>query len=848
MPIPVDRSADRSTDGAVQTPGPAGAIADDVGGLSEAEARARLARDGPNRLPAPRRRTLATATLAVLRQPMVQLLLACTALYTALGNAFDGAVLAVSVVGVAVISVTQELRTQRVLEVLRDLSSPRSTVVRDGAVRRIPSQELVVGDRLVVQEGDRMACDADLLRAHDLRADESLLTGESLPVEKDTDSAASRRLHAGTLVVQGDGIAVVCATGARTALGRIGGSLAAIDPPTSRLQAELQLLVRQIATGALVICLFAATVFAWREGSWTAGLLVGLTLAMAIVPEEFAVVWTVMLALGARRLARAQVLTRQPQAIEALGAATVLCVDKTGTLTHNRMALAAAHDGRTAWVPTLGDGPPPAGFEALLATAAAACPPEGPDPMDRAILQRTGPRKPPGVLRRREGVQPGRPFVSQCWDDGETLRFALKGAPEAVLARCASGAVPHEALLAQARAWGAEGWRVIAVARATRARDGADAATAAGQVPVQGLEALGLLAFADPLREEVPAALQACREAGVRVVMITGDAPATAVAIARAAGLLAPGAPVEVLTGAELDALSEALFERQVRRTAIYARVTPAHKLRIVQALQRGGDVVAMTGDGVNDGPALRAADIGVAMGARGTDVAREAATLVLMDDRFAALVQAVAAGRRIFANLRHALGYLFAVHVPIVGASLWPLFGGPVLLLPVHVVLLELIIDPACSLVFESEPLADGAMRSPPRPVATRLFPPGQALRALAAGGVALLPLAALQIVGHAAGWPAETLRMAAMASIVLGNLVLLWWYRGGWRASTAGNHRFLNVLLAVALGTLVVAMLSPLRAALGFPAAAVPLPVLLALGAAVAALGALAWRRRRA
>jgi Ca2+-transporting ATPase len=841
MPTSADRPA-------APTPGPEAAFPDDAGGLSEAEARARLARDGPNRLPAPRRRTVATATLAVLRQPMVLLLLACTALYAALGNAFDGAVLAVSVVVVAAISVSQELRTQRVLEALRDLSSPRSTVVRDGVVRRIPSLELVVGDRLVVQEGDRMACDAELLRAHGLRADESLLTGESLPVDKDSADAASRRLHAGTLVVQGDGIAVVCATGARTALGRIGGSLASIEPPASRLQAELQRLVRLVATAALVTCLFAATVFAWREGSWIAGLLVGLTLAMAIVPEEFAVVWTVMLALGARRLARAQVLTRQPQAIEALGAATVLCVDKTGTLTHNRMALAAAHDGRTAWVPPPGDGPPPAPFEALLATAAAACPPEAPDPMDRAILQRAGTRPPPGALLRREGVQPGHPFVSQCWQDGDVLHFALKGAPEAVLARCTGGALAPEPLLAQARAWGAEGWRVIAVARVSHARDGADAATAAGQAPAQGWECLGLLAFADPLREEVPAALQACREAGVRVVMITGDAPATAVAIARAAGLLAPDAAAEVLTGADIDALSEALFERQVRHTAIYARVTPAHKLRIVQALQRGGDVVAMTGDGVNDGPALRAANIGVAMGARGTDVAREAATLVLMDDRFASLVQAVAAGRRIFANLQHALGYLFAVHVPIVGASLWPLFGGPVLLLPVHVVLLELIIDPACSLVFESEPLAAGAMRAPPRPAATRLFPPGQALRALTAGGLALVPLAAVQFVGHAAGWSAETLRMAAMASIVLGNLLLLWWFRGGWRAPTAGNRRFLQVLLAVGAGTLAVALLPPLRTALGFPAAPVPVPVLLLMGAAVATLSVLAWRRRRA
>jgi P-type Ca2+ transporter type 2C len=796
-------------------------------GLTEIEAKLRLARDGPNRLPSPLRRPVWRAILNVLRQPMVLMLLACGLLYALLGSAFDSAVLGLSVLAVATLTVWQEQRTQRVLEALHDLSSPRSSVLRDGVVRRIASTELVEGDHLIVQEGDRMACDAELLRAHSIKVDESLLTGESMAVDKASDGDDSaRRLSAGTLVVQGDGAARVVATGVRTALGRIGGTLAGITQRPSRLQQELQDLVRKVALVALLVCLLASVLFALRDGSWTQGLLVGLTLAMAIVPEEFAVVWTVMLALGAWRLARDQVLTRQPQAIEALGATTVLCVDKTGTLTSNRMSLAAVHDGSEG---VRLDAPPPSppltatrppaesatapttALQAVVDAAALACVAEGIEPMDRAtlLLAAPGAGAPVGWrLIGRSGVQPGRPFVQHRWQPvASPALTVLKGAPEAVLGRC-NASPRRDALRAQAERWAAEGLRVIAVARGPDADD-----------PV-GLEAVGLLGFADPLRPDVPAAIAACRAAGVRIVMITGDAPATARAIARQAGLVTAGTELQLLNGSELDAMAEPVFEHAVRNTQVFARVTPTHKLRIVQALQHAGDVVAMTGDGVNDGPALRAADIGVAMGARGTDVAREAAAIVLLDDRFGALVGAVQAGRRIFVNLQHALGYLLAVHVPIVGLSLLPLLGGPVLLLPIHVVLLELIIDPACSLVFEAEPARPDAMRQPPRHAATRLISARAAARALALGGVALLPVIGVQAYGRAAGWTDETLRMLAMGAIVAGNLMLLQVFRAGLTRVGPANADFLRLLAGVGLTTLAVLALAPLRGVLGFPA----------------------------
>ena len=784
-------------------------------GLSETEARDRLARAGPNRLPPPQHKTPLAVLLSVASQPMVLLLLACTLLYALLGSLFDSAALGLSIVAVSAISVYQELRTQRVLEALRDLSSPRSTVVRDGVVKRIASQDLVPGDRLIVQEGDRLACDAQLVQSHSMRVDESLLTGESAPVDKDSTAGdpAAASLHAGTLVVQGDGVAIVTETGARTALGKIDRSMAELAPRRSRLHLELTRLVRRVAVLALLTCVLAALVFAWHEGSWTQGLLVGLTLAMSIVPEEFAVVWTVMLALGAWRLAQAQVLTRQPQAIETLGTTTVLCVDKTGTLTCNRMEVAALHDGERGVQRSPGEAVP-AGFEVLLRTAALASVKEGIEPMDLAIFRLLPAPElltDAATLQRREGVVAGRPFMRQCWriDGDERSLIAIKGAPEAVLARCADSAARLRRLSEQAESWARQGLRVIAVAR-LRCLEGI-------AMPEAGYEAVGLVAFQDPLRDDVAPALQECRRAGVRVVMITGDAAATALAIARKAGLVAEGGDDAVLSGPQLDAMDEQQLELAIAGIAVFARVTPAQKLRIVQVLQRRGEVVAMTGDGVNDGPALRAADVGVAMGQRGTDVAREASAIVLLDDRFASLVDAVRAGRRIFANLQKAMGYLFAVHVPIVGLALLPLLGGPVLLLPLHVVLFELIIDPACSLVFEAEPLASNGMQMPPRRVDERLFSLAAVRRALAVGGVALLAVVVSQWLGHLAQLSDQGLRLAALVTIVVGNLAMLRWFRG--RRATRVNRTFEWLRLGVCVLGLAVLLLPRASAAFGLP-----------------------------
>ncbi|MDP9964526.1 Ca2+-transporting ATPase [Variovorax paradoxus] len=776
-------------------------------GLTDAEAAQRLRRDGPNVLPSVSRKGLVRIAWGALTQPMFVLLLAAAALYAALGDLGEAGMLAVSVLLVGGLSVYQEQRTERVLETLKDLSSPRCTVVRQGRPVRIASRELVRGDCLLVNEGDRLSADARVVEAVGLQVDESLLTGESMPLGKHPGAGAGAgedradALLAGSLVVRGDGVAEVTGTGAHTALGAIHRSIAQLAPRASRLQAELQQLVRRVAWLAAFTCLAAAAVFALREGSWTQGLLVGLTLAMSLIPEEFAVVWSVMLALGAWRLAKSNVLTRQPQAIEALGTITVLCVDKTGTLTRNRMALAALHDGAGECGLHEAGEPAAQRFHRLLQAAVRASNADGVEPMDRAVRAaaeaaglRPDPAWTPGV---RRGIREGSPYVVHWWHasgvPGQAV--AVKGAAEAVLGLCGADAALAQRLREAADRWSAAGLRVLAVAEGHAPAAGDDAALPEGL----RLAPLGLLGFMDPLRDEVPGAVQACRRAGVRVVMITGDAALTARSIARQAGLVDGGA-AHVMTGAALAGMDDDALRACVREVQVFARVDPAQKLRIVRALQQSGEVVAMTGDGVNDAPALKAADIGVAMGQRGTDVAREAASLVLTDDNFASLVDAVRAGRRIFTNLRKALGYLFAVHVPIVGVALIPVvLGGPVLLLPLHVVLLELLIDPACSLVFEAEPAPDDSMDVPPRRKEDTLFSLASAARALALGGLAFAGVALVQWACRERGASPELLRLASLGSIVLGNLLLLLWFRGAGFGRTHANAVFHALLVGV-------------------------------------------------
>jgi P-type Ca2+ transporter type 2C len=781
-------------------------------GLSSLEAARRLAVEGPNLLPGSAPKTTTAIVREVITEPMFLMLLAAGGIYLALGDRAEALFLLGFVFVVIGITLMQERKTQRALESLRELSAPRALVIREGQELRIAGRDVVRGDLLVLREGDRIAADARLLDGQ-LEVDESLLTGEAVPVAKlpgnaggeVTSVSASGRsdgqslarpaplpgergsatpeareatsvgatLYASTVVTRGVGLAEVHAIANATAVGRIGADLAATTEPPSALQQASRKLVRRLGLGALVLACIQVLLSWWWDGRpLLDSLLSGIALAMAILPEEIPVILTVFLALGAWRLSRQKVLTRRPTAVEALGAITVLAVDKTGTLTLNRMAVAELAIADACFTADSASALPEA-FHALTEFAMLATPGDPFDPMEKAI-QRFGQRWLAGTEHVHDGRLPEfeyalsadilamtRVFASA--DPSQHL-LATKGAPEAVADLCHLSAPQREAIQRQVQTM-AERWSGVAASGG-----------AARWPPSQhdfDFEFLGLLGLADPPRPEVRAALAECRRAGVRVIMMTGDHPVTARAIARQVGL---SERPEVITGAEIAELDDAALRERLKQVDLCARLQPAHKLRLVQLLRANGEVVAMTGDGVNDAPALKAADVGIAMGERGTDVAREAAALVLLDDSFARIVAAIRQGRRIDDNIRKATRFVFAVHVPVIALALVPaLLQWPVLLLPVHIVLLELLIDPACSIVFEAEPENAGLMERAPRPVAESPF----AARLIGHAVLQGLGIAAILLLGQAwlvsQGWRVEQGRSVVFGALVLAVLLLI-------------------------------------------------------------------------
>jgi len=655
----------------------------------------------------------------------------------------------------------------------------------------------------VVTEGDRLPADAQVLEENDLHVDESLLTGESLPVHRCVAPPGSEDglLHASTLVVRGRGLAEVVATGTRTAVGQVGVALRTIQLEASPMQHELRRVVLLFAGLALIACVAVTSLYYVTRGGGLAALLAGLTLAIATIPEEFPVVLTVFLAMGAWRMAQHSALVRRMPAIEALGATTVLCTDKTGTLTENRMAVAELVVG-TDHV-GLEEAATPAVRE-ILEIADLACPELTHDPMERALHEaavRIG-GTPTGWRHLREyPFSPECPAVAHAWGAPAGLVVACKGAPEVVADLCQLLAEQREQALADVDVMARRGLRVLAVACLRAPNAAATAASLPASMRELGLRWLGLVGFADPLRAGVPRAVAEAQEAGIRMIMLTGDHTETARAIAREAGIaggthVALGRDLDVL-----DALDESALASLCARANVFARVRPEHKLRLVRALKGSGEIVAMTGDGVNDAPALMAAHVGIAMGQRGTDVAREAAAIVLLDDNFVTVVRAIRLGRTIYDNIRRAMRYILAVHVPITGLAVLPLLvGGPLVLLPLHVVFLELIIDPACSIVFEREPAAGDIMRRPPRPPAERLLDVRSLLASLAHGAAMFAVVALVYAIGRADMLPPTQSAAAAFTALVTGNLGLILLYRSGtslWDSLCRRNAAFWFVVI---------------------------------------------------
>ena len=762
-----------------------------VAGLSGQEAAKRLREAGFNELPSSKPKNLLRIAGEILREPMLLLLVACSGIYFLLGNIREAVVLSVFVTLVIGIEIYQQRKTERALEALRDLSSPRALVIRDGQRQRIAGREVVPGDILVLAEGDRVPADAALFSATNLAVDESLLTGESVPVRKQAEGGATKPgmeapgaddlpfVYSGTLMVNGAGMARVLATGFRTELGKIGKTLQKAASEPSLVQLDTRRVVRVMAAAGLSLCALLALVYGITRGDWLRGFLAALTMAMAVLPEELPVVLTVFMALGAWRMSRVRVLTRNMAAIEMLGAATVLCVDKTGTLTRNQMEVTRLFAGGESLDVSAAATPAelPEKWHDLLEFAMLSTQVEAHDPMDQAI-QRLGERTLSGTehlhgdwsLVRQYPLARHLLAILQVWrsPDGVDYIIAAKGAPEAIADLCHLPEGEVMAVLADATGLASEGLRVLGVARSHFSSQNLP-----GDQHDFTFEFLGLIALADPLRPAVADAVRECREAGIRVVMITGDYAATARSIARDAGL---DQSAGIMTGPELNAMNEATLCQRIRDISIFARAVPEQKLRLVEALKANGEIVAMTGDGVNDAPALQAANIGIAMGARGTDVAREAADLVLLDDDFSSIVKAVRMGRRVFDNLKKAMAYIIAIHVPIAGLSFLPvLFGWPLILGPVHIAFLELIIDPSCSIVFEAEREEAGIMRRRPRSSTESLFQ-RRFVGMSVLQGVGMLAISlAIFAVAYTRGQGEADARALTFTALVLMNLALI-------------------------------------------------------------------------
>lgn len=756
-------------------------------GLSETQAQAKIAREGFNELPSSKPRNLFAIALGVVREPMFLLLVACGTLYLILGDVQEGLMLLGFVFVIMGIELYQEKKTEKALDALKDLASPRALVIRDGSEKRIAGRDVVTDDIIVLQEGDRVPADATVLTSVNLLADESLLTGESVPVRKNEWDSHLEKVHpggddlpfvySGSLIVQGNGMAKVTATGMNTEIGSIGKALESVTPEDTKLKREMGSLIKKLAIIGISLCLLVIAVYTMSRGDLLKGFLAGLTLAMAMLPEEFPVVLAVFMALGAWRMSKQRVLTRKPAAIETLGSATVLCSDKTGTLTQNKMTVAWLYNG-SEFFSLADDKSFPGKFHEIFEYGMLSSQTNPFDPMEKAILKmselhlngtdhiHTDWEMLKEYPLSKDLLAMSRVF-RQTGTDEKTI--AVKGAPEAIFDLCHLDEQQQRDLASAVEHLAEKGLRVLGVGKAR---------IESSDLPdIQhdfDFEFVGLIGLSDPIRPNVPEAVAECHQAGIRVIMITGDYPVTAMNIAREIGLQNHKT---CITGQELQVMSESDLCEKIQHVNVFARVVPEQKLKIVNALKRNKEIVAMTGDGVNDAPALKAANIGIAMGEKGTDVAREASSLVLMDDNFASIVGAVRMGRRIFDNLQKALGYIFAIHVPIAGLSLIPIFFSdlPLILWPVHIVFMELIIDPACSIIFEAEKEEANVMSRPPAKFDEPFFGGRKILFSCLQGVGVLIIVMAIYGLGLYQGYSEKEVRTFCFITLISSNIAVI-------------------------------------------------------------------------
>ena len=725
---------------------------------------------GKNELVPEQKETFFRKVLEIVKEPMFLLLFGTAMLYFILGEPKDGSIMIGFVAFMVGINVFQEWRTDRTLQALKDLSSPKVRVIRNSIVENIDSKELTVGDLMLLEEGEKISADGRIIEMFDLGVDESTLTGESdvvwkkinLSPEEEETHWRRNYCYAGTAVTQGTAIIEVTAVGLKTEYGKIGLDILSAPQQSTPLEKQTRYLIKVCSLIGLILFILVAIATYVHTDSVIGSILSGITLAMAMIPEEFPVILTVFLAMGAWRLAQKKSLIRRMPSVETLGSVSVLCVDKTGTLTKNKMTLQELYPyGDIA----AGD---------LLRRAALGCETEPYDPMEQAILTRAvsdGINKQElfsNKLLLEYSFDSATKMMGHVWEINGVPSLAAKGSPESILPLCHLTPEDSAKLESAQIALASKGYRVIAVAGRKNMPSIPD------NLSSNELELFGLLGFEDPPREAVPAAVKICNQAGVRVVMITGDNGITAKSIAGKIGI--PHSD-EVITGKELDAMSDEELKEKIKTVNIFARVIPKHKMRIVRAFKDIGEIVAMTGDGVNDAPALKYADIGIAMGKRGTGVAREAADMILLDDNFTTIVETVKDGRRIYDNIKKAVCYVFVIHIPIALIALMtPIIHLPLLLLPIHVVLLELIIDPTCSIIFERQPAEDDIMDRPPRPSQESLVNITMMVKALLQGLTIFAAALGSYSWLYENGAPVELARTFAMVVLVFSNLFLVY------------------------------------------------------------------------
>lgn len=706
---------------------------------------------------------------------MFILLMSCGSLYLLLGDYTEGIILLCWVFAIIFITFYQHQKTEKALEALKKLSSPRALVIRDEKKTRIAGRDVVPDDIIILNEGDRIPADGVLLESKNLTVDESLLTGESMPVVKTSqlDNIAACSAYSGTLVVQGKGVMKVLLTGINTEFGKIGKSLQHIEQDPTHIQKEMKILIRSLFIAGAVLSLVVIFAFYFTRGNFMQSLLTGLATAMAMLPEEFPVVLTVFLALGSWRLSQKNVLTRKPSAIETLGSATVLCSDKTGTITQNKMevvsVLVANSIVQKASFPEHANK-----LQNLFQVSFDASQPDSIDPMEKAIVDcyETYSKTKSIAFEFIKEYPVSQDFFAMTRVlklAEEHFSVSCKGAPETIISLCKLNHDEQIELLNKVQQLAEKGQRILGVAKGEWHNN---------NLPESQMdfdfEFVGFLGFEDPIRPEVPQAIKECYDAGIKVIMITGDYPSTAKSIGIQAGM-DPNSLL--LTGKDLKDLSKDELKEKIKSVSIFARIVPEQKLQIINALKANGEVVAMTGDGVNDAPALKAADIGIAMGRKGTDVAREASSLVLLDDNFSSIVSAIRAGRKIFDNLQKAMDYIIAIHIPIIGLTLLPAFFSelPILLMPLHIVFMELIIDPVCSIAFESEKEEIGIMSRPPRDLNKPFFGMKRIVGSASIGLFLLIMVLTVYLISIKEGHSGGEIRAIAFSSLIVGNIFLI-------------------------------------------------------------------------